>query len=382
MTFPNSTFEKISTPFFYYDMERLHETLLAAKAAADKNGFHLHYALKANANPRVLTVVRNHGFGADCVSGNEVKAALDAGFKPSGIVLAGVGKRDDEIKLALQQKILSLNCESIEELEVINGLAGSMNAVAPIALRLNPNLDANTHHYITTGLEENKFGIGLWQLQDAIDKTLSFTNLWLTGLHFHIGSQITDLQVFKSLCMKVNEVLNIFSEQRIVLEHVNLGGGLGVNYHQPEDDPDFESYFDLFQRFIKREAHLQLHLEPGRALVAQCASLITRVLYVKHGASRKFAIVDAGMTELLRPALYQSYHQIENLTNTNHQSSAYDVVGPVCESSDCFRKAVMLPETQRGHLLAIRSAGAYAESMSLRYNLRDAAASVFSDDLR
>ncbi|HZG00867.1 MAG TPA: diaminopimelate decarboxylase [Chitinophagales bacterium] len=374
-------FNGYPTPFFYYDMERLRRTLQSAGTAAAKHDFKLHYALKANANPRVLDAVRAAGFGADCVSGNEVKAALAAGFEPRHVVLAGVGKRDDEIQLALDQNIFSLNCESVEELEVIDRLAAGSGVTANVALRLNPNLDANTHRYITTGLEENKFGIGLWQLDDALNQATMCTSVNLTGLHFHIGSQITDLAVFKSLCIKVNEVLRRVREKGIALQHLNLGGGLGVDYHQPDADPDFESYFALFRRFIETEPRVEIHFEPGRALVAQSGTLVSRVLYVKQGAAHRFAIVDAGMTELLRPALYQSYHAIENLTNPSGTLSPYDVVGPVCESSDCFGRAVMLPEVKRGHLLVVRSAGAYGESMALRYNLRDVAPAFFSDAL-
>ena len=372
-------FDGIATPFYYYDIARLRRTLHNAHAAASRHNFELHYALKANSNARVLKEVLSVGFGADCVSGNEVKAALAAGFTPGHAVLAGVGKRDDEIQLALDKNIFCLNCESVEELDVINQIASANGLVANVALRLNPNLDANTHRYITTGLEENKFGIGLWQLNDALELTTRCTNVNLTGLHFHIGSQITDLNVFKSLCVKVNDVRRGIHEKSIALEHLNLGGGLGVDYHQPDSDPDFDTYFDLFGRFIER-GNMQIHFEPGRALVAQCASLITRVLYVKQGAAHKFAIVDAGMTELLRPALYQSFHAIENLTKPFGIATAYDVVGPVCESSDSFGKAVSLPTTKRGDLLAVRSVGAYGESMALRYNLRDVAPAYYSDE--
>lgn len=383
-------FEKLTTPFYFYDVNVLTQTLQAAKKAADKHGYVLHYALKANPNERILKIIRDHGFGADCVSGNEVKQALMSGFASDHIVFAGVGKRDDEIEHGLRNKIFCFNCESVEELEVLNQLASNLSTSerspsdkAPVALRINPNLDANTHRYITTGLEENKFGIGLWQLDESLQKISALPNIDFTGLHFHIGSQITDMQVFKSLCIKVNDVLKRLRDKRINIQHLNLGGGLGVNYHQPETNtiPDFETYFGLFEKFIEADSSIQIHLEPGRALVAHCGSLITRVLYVKHGMRTNFVIADAGMTELIRPALYQSHHHIENLSNPKGTTQLYDVVGPVCESSDCFGKAMSLPETKRGDMLAIRTTGAYGESMASRYNLRDIAPSVFSDDV-
>jgi diaminopimelate decarboxylase len=376
-------FNKLATPFYFYDVVLLQRTLQLAQAAARKHDFTLHYALKANSNDRILTLIRDNGFGADCVSGNEVKKALEQRFKPDHVVFAGVGKSDSEMEHALRNNIFCFNCESVEELDVLNQVASNLSTKAPVALRLNPNLDANTHHYITTGLEENKFGIGLWQLDEALDKIKSLSNVEFVGLHFHIGSQITDLQVFKSLCVKVNDVLKRLHDRRMLVQHLNLGGGLGVNYHQPDAEAvsDFETYFGLFTKFIDVDSSTKVHLEPGRALVAQCGSLITRVLFVKKGMRTNFVIADAGMTELIRPALYQSYHRIDNLSNVKGATQPYDVVGPVCESSDCFAKAMLLPETKRGDLLAIRTTGAYGESMASRYNLRDIAPSVFSDQL-
>ncbi len=373
------------TPFYYYDIALLKQTLEAARQSADPLGFHVHYALKANFNDRLLECVRDLGFGADCVSGNEVRKAIETGFDPEKIVFAGVGKSDKEITFALSKDIFAFNVESIQELEVIDTLAAASGKKARVALRINPNVDAQTHQYITTGLDENKFGIAHWELTDAIETLRRCPHIELVGIHFHVGSQITDLNVFKSLCVKVNELNNWFDERGFRLKVLNVGGGLGVDYHEPDVQsiPDFKGYFSVFDEFLERKPGQEVHFELGRALVSQCGSLVSRVLYVKNGIKKNFLIIDAGMTELLRPALYQAYHRIENLSAQadGHRSGLvhYDVVGPICESSDCFGKEVPLPTTVRGDLIAIRTAGAYGEVMASRYNLREEIRYVYSD---
>jgi diaminopimelate decarboxylase len=369
------------TPFYYYDQNLLDQTLLLLKNEADKYGYEVHYALKANADPPLLNQILKYGFGADCVSGNEVARAIETGFAPQKVVFAGVGKSDREIITALQNNIHSFNCESLQELEVIDELAAGMGKTANIALRLNPNVHANTHKYITTGLEENKFGINPWEMEAVIEKLKGLKELKLVGLHFHVGSQITDLIVFKSLCIKVNELQNWFRQKRIPIAHLNLGGGLGVDYHDPDGGNivDFGSFFKLFHDFLEIYPGQRVHFELGRSVVAQCGSLISKVLYIKNGVNTDFMILDAGMTELIRPALYQSYHKIENLTNPNGQLHRYDVVGPICESSDCFGKAMPVPFTQRGDVIAIRTTGAYGEVMSSQYNLREKVNSYYSE---
>lgn len=372
--------QQYATPFYAYDLDLLRKTLEAAKSASSPYSFHVHYALKANVDPKVLSHVRDYGFGADCVSGNEVRRAIETGFKSSNVVFAGVGKSDDEILYALSQDILCFNCESLPEMEVINQLAGQKAKKARVALRINPNVHANTHHYITTGLEENKFGISIHELPQVVEAMRELKDLELIGIHFHIGSQITDLNVFRSLCTRVNEIQEWFASRRIGLKIINVGGGLGVNYHDPDHHliPDFKSYFDIFPKFLQVRPGQQVHFELGRALVAQSGYLISRVLYVKKGVQTNFAILDAGMTELIRPALYQAYHKIENLTASPGATTArYDVVGPVCESSDCFGKALDLPEVKRGDLIAIRTAGAYGEVMASGYNLRKLEPTVY-----
>lgn len=371
-------FQTLETPFYYYDTTLLQSTLKTIKQANTKN-YHIHYALKANSHPTLLNLIREAGFGADCVSGNEVKCAVENGFDTNQIVFAGVGKSDKEINFALNQSIFCFNVESKHELEVINQLAGKMNKVANVALRINPNVDAHTHKYITTGLEENKFGINPYEFEDVLSLLSSLQHVQLQGLHFHIGSQITDLSVFKNLCLRVNEINHWFIQKGHSLHHINVGGGLGINYREPDSEAivNFENYFAVFNQFLELQAHQEVHFELGRAIVAQCGSLISRVLYIKNGINTNFAILDAGMTELIRPALYQAYHKIENLTNGLDTTTKYDVVGPICESSDCFGKAVELGETKRADLIAIRSAGAYGDVMSNRYNLRDAVKSYF-----
>jgi diaminopimelate decarboxylase len=389
-------FRSIPTPFYYYDVDILNQTLQKIKSESDKYGFIVHYATKANANSKILNIIREHGFGADCVSGNEIRKAIECKFTPDHIVFAGVGKSDDEINVALDNNIFCFNCESIQEMEVIQELAKAKGKTANIALRINPNVNANTHKYITTGLEENKFGINLWELEKVAQTLRSLPNLKLIGLHFHIGSQITDISAFKSLCMKVNEIQSWFVSHKIAIGHINVGGGWGVDYHEPDKNRflDYSAYFKLYNDFLELRPGQKVHFELGRAMVAQCGTLISRVLYIKKGVNTNFAILDAGMTELMRPALYQAYHKIENITamakgktknGTETVSAAdlvkYDVVGPICESSDCFGKAVSLPETFRGDLVALRTAGAYGEVMSNGYNLRDKVKAVYSDEL-
>jgi diaminopimelate decarboxylase len=375
-----SRFKSLPTPFYYYNLEVLDKTLKEAVQEAGKYNFHVHYAFKANANDRILEMIRSYGLGADCVSGNEIRKAAEFSFPPESIVFAGVGKTDKEISTAIDHDIFCFNCESLPEMEVINQIAAGKNKKVRIALRINPNINPKTHHYITTGLEENKFGINAWELEKVVESLADLHNLSLTGLHFHIGSQITDLSVFKGLCLRVNEIQQWFHDRHIKPRLLNLGGGLGVDYVNPDQNliPDFRSYFKIFHDFIEHRPDRQIHFELGRSIVAQCGTLISKVLYVKKGINTNFVIVDAGMTELLRPALYQAYHKIENLTSYDEIMGKYDVVGPICESSDCFGKSVMLPGTRRGDLIAIRTTGAYGEVMASQYNLRDLVRSYYN----
>ncbi|MBL7920669.1 MAG: diaminopimelate decarboxylase [Bacteroidia bacterium] len=372
-------FSALETPFYFYDLDLLKRTLAEIKRTALPN-YHIHYALKANAHPNLLDIIKNAGLGADCVSGNEVKRAIECGFKNTDIAFAGVGKSDKEINFALDNSIFCFNVESVHELKVIDQLAKNKNTKANIALRINPNVDAHTHKYITTGLEENKFGINPYEFDTVLDILKTLSSLNFTGLHFHIGSQINDLNPFKNLCLRVNEINKWFIQKGYLLPHINVGGGLGVDYHHPDVNAivDFENYFSIFKQFLELNPTQQIHFELGRSVIAQCGSLISRVLYIKNGINTNFAILDAGMTELIRPALYQAYHKIENISKQGMPNTIkYDIVGPICESSDCFGKAVEMPLTERGNLVALRTAGAYGEVMSNRYNLREQVESVF-----
>lgn len=380
--FPTTQFKEFETPFYYYDMELLRETLDTIRRETVGKSFHIHYAIKANANPVILRLIASYGFGADCVSGNEILRALECGFPANKIAFAGVGKTNREIEIGLDNDIFCFNVESLPELEVLHELAAAKGKKARVALRINPNVDAHTHHYITTGLSENKFGINEQDLPAVLDKISQKSAIHLIGTHFHIGSQITDLSSFEDLCVKVLQLREWFHKQGISLPVINVGGGLGINYQHPNHCPvaDFESYFRLFDKYIDLEENQALHFELGRSVVAPCGSLITRVVYVKEGIQKKFLILDAGMTELIRPALYQAFHHIENISSEKPYT-LYDVVGPICESSDVFARDFMLNEATRGDLIAIRSAGAYGETMASTYNCREIPTSRFSDKL-
>lgn len=380
MNFPIKDFANIQTPFYYYDRDLLKKTLSEVKTQIADVPFRVHYAMKANVNKGLLDIIKSYGFGADCVSGWEVKAAIDAGFDPSSVVFAGVGKTDKEISYALESGIGCFNVESEPELEVINNLALEKGCKANIAIRVNPNIDAHTHKYITTGLNENKFGISLELLPEMVSLAKSMSGINLKGLHFHIGSQLTDFKPYKMLCEKINMLQSEYEAKEIKFEIINVGGGLGIDYGNPDENPitDFKSFFNVFKQYLKIRPGQEIHFELGRSMVAQCGSLITRVTYVKQSISKKFVIVDAGMSDLIRPALYQAHHKIQNITSKSEEMQRYDVVGPICESADTFDENILMPNTERGDLLAIRSAGAYGEIMASHYNLRPFAPSVLS----
>lgn len=381
--FPIDKFRELRTPFYYYDTKVLRDTLTAINKEVARYGhFDVHYAVKANANPKVLTIIRESGLGADCVSGGEIRAAIKAGFPAQKIVFAGVGKADWEIELGLDYDIFCFNVESIPELEIINELAAAKGKVANVAFRINPNVGAHTHANITTGLAENKFGISMEDMDKVIDVALEMKHINFIGLHFHIGSQILDMGDFIALCNRVNELQNKLEARQIFVKHINVGGGLGIDYDHPnrQSIPDFKAYFATYAGQLKLRPHQTLHFELGRAIVGQCGTLISKVLYVKQGTNKKFAILDAGMTDLIRPALYQAHHKIENLTS-DEAMHTYDVVGPICESSDVFGKAIDLNKVKRGDLIALRSAGAYGEIMASSYNCRELPKGYTSDEL-
>ena len=382
-TFPVNKFRELETPFYYYDVNVLRETLSCINKEAGKyNNFCVHYAVKANANHKVLTIIRESGLGADCVSGGEIRAAIKAGFPTNKIVYAGVGKTDWEINLGLDYDIFCFNVESVPELEIINELAAAKGKTARVAFRINPNVGAHTHANITTGLAENKFGISMEDMDKVIDMAGTFPHVKFVGLHFHIGSQILDMGDFVALCNRVNELQEKLYARQIIVEHINVGGGLGIDYAHPNRQaiPNFTEYFATYHKHLKLRPQQTLHFELGRAVVGQCGSLISKVIYVKQGTNKQFAILDAGMTDLIRPALYQAYHKIENITSEEPMET-YDVVGPICESSDVFGKAIDLNKAHRGDLFALRSAGAYGEIMASAYNCRALPKGYTSEEL-
>jgi len=381
--FPTEKFKNIETPFYYYDSALLRKTLTTVVEEASKyDHFSVHYAVKANANKKVLQIISAAGVGSDCVSGGEIRASIAAGFPTSKIVYAGVGKSDWEINLGLENDIFCFNVESIPELEIINELAAEKGKIAQVAFRINPNVGAHTHANITTGLAENKFGIAMEDMENVIELAIKLPNITTIGLHFHIGSQILEMGDFVALCNRINELQERTDRLPITLKHINVGGGLGIAYDHPNElpIPDFTSYFATFAKHLKLRPEQTLHFELGRSIVAQCGNLISRVLYIKQGTQKQFAILDAGMTDLIRPALYQAYHLIENLSS-EEAVETYDIVGPICESSDVFGKSIDINKAHRGDFFALRSAGAYGEIMASAYNCRSLPKGYITEDL-
>ena len=381
--FPVEKFQSLHTPFYYYDIALLRNTLETVVTESGKYpNYHVHYAIKANHDPKLLSLIASHGLGADCVSGGEIIDAVQAGIPCHNIVYAGVGKSDAEIALALEHEIGCFNVESLAELRVINEIAEQMNRQARIAFRVNPDVDAHTHEKITTGLSENKFGISPAHLSQAVEEAQQSSAVTLIGLHFHIGSQIEQMHVFQTLCERINTIVSELADQGITLQSINVGGGLGVDYRHPLDNPlpDFAKYFHTFHSHLRLPQGVEIHFELGRSIICQCGHLISRVLYVKEGEAKKFVILDAGMNDLIRPAMYGARHHITHLTASHDAATeTYDIVGPICESSDIFAIAQQFPHTQRGDLLAIHSAGAYGQSMASCYNSRPPAPAVYSE---
>ena len=382
-------FSRLKTPFYYYDSGLLRRTVSYVSALSRQYGIEVHYAIKANPEEKILRTISSSGIGADCVSGNEIVKAVRCGFKPSSILFAGVGKTDDEIRTALKVGIGAFNCESIQELRIISEIAGKMGMVAPVSLRINPGIDAHTHKYITTGLQENKFGIDPEDIDEATSVIKSSPWLDFKGVQFHIGSQILGVkEIFGLECKKASELVALVESKGLHVGSIDLGGGLGVDYDEPDENPipDFGEWFKTIAENLSCREGRTICVEPGRALVAQCGTLVTRVIYIKPGSVRNFMILDGGMNDLIRPALYGAWHKIENLSahylrGNDEKDTVYDVVGPVCESADVFGTDRLLRESFRGDLVAIRSAGAYGSAMSSSYNLRRGAKAVYSDEI-
>ena len=384
--FPIESFRNIKTPFYYYDTALLRQTIKTiTDEVAKHEGYHIHYAVKACANPKVLHIIADSGLGADCVSGGEIQACIDAGFPANTIVYAGVGKADWEIELGLNVGIQYFNVESVAELEVIEEIAARMNKTANVSFRINPDVGAHTHANITTGLSENKFGIAMQDMERVILMAKEMPHIEFVGLHFHIGSQILEMDDFQALALRINELQDRLEKKGIgPVKNINVGGGLGIDYQDPDAHPvpGFGKFFDTYAQNLKLRPGQQLHFELGRSIVGQCGSLIAKCLYVKQATHRQFVILDAGMTDLIRPALYDAHHHIVNLTSQEASTQIYDVVGPICESSDVFQRDCTLPVTHRGDLIALRSAGAYGEIMASQYNCRPLPIGYVTEDFQ
>lgn len=391
--FPIDKLRKMETPVYYYDLNLLRRTLDVIKKAVPEDQIRVHYAVKACNAPEILKEIRKQGFGATCASGGELEAALEAGIKPEKIILSGMAKTDHDIVMALKKEIFCFNVESIQELEVINHLAGQKKKKARVCLRVNPHVESQSLDRISTAMSDSRFGIRMSELDTAMRQCVSMANVEFLGLDFHIGSQILTMEPFEQLCERINRLVESVEQiaytdehlctTHVVVRHINVGGGLGVNYEDPNGSPipDFDSYFEVFRRHLHLREDQTLHFEPGRAMVAQCGSLLTRVLYVKSGGEKTYVMLDAGMTDLIRPAMYGSYHHIENLSNPSGEDKIYDIVGPICEPSDVFQSGYAMSKTTRGDLLAIRSAGAYGEVKASAYTLRALPKHVTSDEL-
>ena len=375
--------KEIETPFYLYDINLLRQTLESVVYESNKYNYKVHYAIKANNDDYLLSIIKEYGIGIDCASGNEVRKAIESGFDPKTVVYAGVGKRDKEIRYAIEQYILAINCESIEELQVVNHIAGELGKKADIGLRVNPDIDPKTNRCIDTGQADSKFGIAYEEILDNVELIKSLSNINIIGIHIHIGSQIRELHVFENMCNKANAIVEKLESLGFSFRIVDVGGGLGINYDVPENEPipNFASLFSIVHEYLNVEGK-EVHFEFGRSIVGECGELITSVLYNKTTATgRRLLIIDASMTELIRPMLYGSYHNIENITSQEDIFTKYTVVGTACESTDVFDENVSLKRSKRGDLLSIKSAGAYGRSMASEYNMHELPKAVYSDQL-
>ena len=372
---------KLKTPFYFYDLDLLDKTILSLKESLDPN-YSVYYAIKANNNSKIIKLIKDHDLGIDAVSGEEINKSLNNSIKPKKIVFAGVGKTKDEIIFAIRKKIYLFNCESFDEISLIDKISNELNVKTKIAIRLNPNIDSRSHKYIKTGMFDSKFGIQIDHLDEILEKIKKLNHIDLKGYHFHLGSQIDDLGVFRKLCKVSNEMNLYLKNKNFNITDINLGGGLGINYKEPDLNliPDFKSYFQIFKRNLIYFDNQKIHFELGRSIVGQSGSLFSSILYLKKSFNKHFIIIDAGMTELIRQALYNAQHHIENLSSSKKENK-YDIVGPLCESSDTFAKDYYLNQSEIGDLIVIRSTGAYGEVMSSNYNLRKKVKAYYSNEL-
>lgn len=370
--------EEFGTPLYIYSRATLERHWHAFDSALGKHPHLICYAVKANSNIGILNVMAKLGSGFDIVSQGELERVLAAGGEASKVVFSGVAKSRDEIMRALEVGIRCFNVESIAELHHINQIAGEMGKIAPISLRVNPDVDAHTHPYISTGLKENKFGVSVDEAREVYKLAATLPHVKITGMDCHIGSQLTELQPFLDATDRLIRLIEQLKEDGITLKHLDLGGGLGVTYTD-ETPPHPSDYAAALLNKLKDYKDLEIILEPGRAIAANAGILVAKVQYLKSNESRNFAITDTGMNDMIRPALYEAYMNIIEIDRTLEREKAiYDVVGPVCETSDFLGKQRELAIAE-GDYIAQRSAGAYGASMSSNYNSRPRTAEVLVD---
>lgn len=370
--------ERFGTPCYIYSRATLERHWHVFDEALRDHPHLICYSVKSNSNIAILNLLARLGSGFDVVSGGELARALAAKADPQKIVFSGIGKTAAEIEFALNSAILCFNVESFSELEHINRVAKKLNKIAPISIRINPDINAKTHPYIATGMKENKFGIDYAQALQAYDRAANLANLKIVGVDCHIGSQITELQPFLDAAERIMKLVDILQQRGFNIEHLDLGGGLGVRY-QDETPPEPKEYATALGKVIK-DRNLKIIIEPGRAITANAGILVTKVEYLKYSSHKNFAIVDAAMNDFIRPALYDAWQAIIPVqTNATAITQTYDIVGPVCETGDFLGKNRQLTIAE-GDLLAIRTAGAYGFCMSSNYNSRPRAAEILVDE--
>ena len=369
--------EEVGTPFYVYSKKAIEDKINQYKEAFSDYTTLICYALKANSNLSILKIFAENDIGADIVSGGELFKARKAGIPHSKIVYAGVGKTDFELSYAIREDILFFNVESVEELYVLNELAGARKKKVNISIRVNPDVDPKTHPYISTGLRTSKFGIDIDEALDAYKIAQSLENLNITGIHCHIGSQIMDVSPYREAVEKTAELVFTLKKEGIELKYFDIGGGLGIKY-KPEDNPPHPKQLADMVLPVVKQTGLKLILEPGRSLIGEAGALVSQVIFTKNKKDKHFIIVDSGMNDLLRPAMYNAYHHILSVEKKNEKITA-DIVGPICETGDFFALDREIDNVKRGDFIAVMSTGAYGFSMSSNYNVRSRAAEVLVD---
>ena len=364
----------VGTPAYIYSKTSFVEAFREFDTAFSGVDHLVCYSLKANSNLNVCRIFYDAGSGIDCNSGGEFFRAMKAGVDPHRIVFTGVGKTEEEIRAVLQHPVIMLKAESLQELHLINAIAGELHVKAPVGIRVNPDVDAKTHPYISTGLSENKFGIDSSQAVHAFELAASLPNLRIVGIDMHIGSQITNAAPIIEACRKLAELATVLKSRGIALSHFDIGGGLGISYDRGKSTSPHELAKELLP--ILTGVGCKILFEPGRFLTARAGILATKVLYIKQNGKKNFIVVDAAMNDLLRPSLYKAFHEIKPVTQKSEGTIVADIVGPVCESGDFFAQGREIQKCEQGDLLAVMSAGAYSFVMSSNYNQRRRAPEV------